>query len=185
MNSWFETHEGTWQRIWDTLGRGVADAKHPARRPTLATVSPQGLPEARTVVLRHADRTDATVSLHTDLFSDKIKSLRQTPHVALHVWDARQNLQIRLQAEVLIKSGPSTRALWDKIPEHAQQAYGGTPPPGVPIEEALAYVKQPDPTTFAVLDCAVMTIDAVHLGENHRRCSFSRARHWHGQWLSP
>ena len=185
MNSWFETHEGTWQRIWDTLGRGVADAKHPARRPTLATVSPQGLPEARTVVLRHADRTDATVSLHTDLFSDKIKSLRQTPHVALHVWDARQNLQIRLQAEVQIKSGPSTRALWDKIPDHAQQSYGVTPPPGVPIEEALAYVKQPDPATFAVIDCAVTTIDAVHLGENHRRCSFSRARHWHGQWLSP
>lgn len=185
MTEWFETANGIWTKVWNTLGRGVADAKHPARRPTFATVSPDGWPEARTVVLRSAAREEGIVTVHTDLYSDKIKSLRSNARAALHVWDEKQNLQIRLQAEVSIQSGAETRALWDKIPDHAQQSYGVTPPPGTSIETALDYVKEPDPETFAVLACKVMNIDAVHLGADHRRVSFSRNSHWVGQWLSP
>ena len=185
MSEWFETVEGILAKVWGTLGRGVADAKHPARRPTLATISPDGWPEARTVVLRSADRETGVVTLHTDLYSDKIKSLRAVPRAALHIWDAKQDLQIRLQTEVAIRSGAETRALWNKIPDHARQSYGVTPPPGTPIEAALDYLKEPDPETFAVLHCTVMVIDAVHLGADHRRVSYSRARHWQGQWLSP
>lgn len=185
MTDWFTTADGIWGRVWATLGRGVADAKHPARRPTFATVSPTGWPEARTVVLRNADRETAEVTVHTDLFSDKIKSLTQTPRAALHIWDAKADLQIRLQAEVTIISGAETRTLWDRIPDHAQQSYGVTPPPGTPIDTALDYIKKPDPATFAVLTCTVVHIDAVHLGADHRRIAFSRDRGWDGQWLSP
>ncbi len=185
MSDWFETTDGTLQRVWETLAQGVADAAHPARRPTFATISPTGWPEARTVVLRGVDPTAGAVAVHTDLYSDKIKSLRAAPLAALHIWDAAQDLQIRLQVKVTIQSGADVSALWDKIPDHAQQSYGVTPPPGAPIETALDYVKQPDPATFAVLTCAVMHIDAVYLGADHRRVSFSRVRHWQGQWLSP
>ena len=185
MSEWFETTEGILAKVWGTLGRGVADAKHPARRPTFATVSPDGWPEARTVVLRTANQEVGEVTVHTDLYSDKIKSLQASPRAALHIWDAKQDLQIRLQAEITISSGTETRALWDRIPDHAQQSYGVTPPPGRPIDDALDYVKSPDPATFAVLTCRLITIDAVHLGVDHRRVSFSRARHWQGQWLSP
>ena len=185
MNKWFETKEGILARVWKTLAAGVADAAHPARRPTFATVSRDGWPEARTVVLRTADKEGAEVSVHTDLYSDKVKSLQATPRAALHIWDAAQDLQIRLQAKVTIQSGPQVRDLWARIPDHAQQSYGVTPPPGVAINEALDYVKDPDPATFAILLCQVTDIDAVHLGIDHRRCSFSRVGHWQGQWLSP
>jgi hypothetical protein len=185
MSDWFETAEGTLKQAWDTLALGVADAAHPARRPTFATTSPSGWPEARTIVLRGVDPVAGTVTAHTDLYSDKIKSLQSSPRAALHIWDANQDLQIRLQTEVVIQSGDAVRTLWHKIPDHAQQSYGVTPPPGAPIETALDYVKQPDPATFAVLICTVVHIDAVHLGANHRRVSFSRDRHWQGQWLSP
>ena len=185
MSDWFETTEGTLKRVWDTLALGVADAAHPARRPTFATISPSGWPEARTVVLRGVDPTVGTVTVHTDLYSDKIKSLQASSRAALHIWDADQDLQIRVQTEVSIQSGDAVSALWHKIPDHAQQSYGVTPPPGAPIEMALDYVKQPDPVTFAVLTCTVVHIDAVHLGADHRRASFSRVRHWQGQWLSP
>ncbi len=185
MNDWFETADGTLQNVWDTLALGVADAKHAARRPTFATISPEGWPEARTVVLRAADRDLSQITVHTDLFSDKIKSLTETPRAALHIWDDTQDLQIRLQVEVSIQSGVQTRALWDKIPDHAQQSYGVTPSPGTQIETGLAYIKKPDPDTFAVLQCRVMHIDAVHLGSDHRRVSFSLNCNWQGQWLSP
>lgn len=185
MTDWFETHAGLLQMVWDTLGRGVADAQHPARLPTFATVSPAGWPQARTVVLRSVDAIAAEITLHTDITSDKIKSLQNAPRAALHIWDASQDLQIRLQAQVTIITGPKTRALWDKIPDHAQQSYGITPPPGTVIDTALDYVKDATPDSFAVLHCAVENIDVVHLGADHRRASFSRARHWQGQWLSP
>ena len=185
MSEWFETKEDTLAKVWETLRTGVADATHPARRPTFATVSDDGWPEARTVVLRTADAETADVTVHTDLYSDKIKSLRSASRAALLIWDMAQDLQIRLQTEVTIQSGPKTRDLWDKIPDHAQQSYGVTPPPGTPINDALDYIKDPDPATFAVLLCQVTHIDAVHLGKNHRRCSFSRVGHWQGQWLSP
>lgn len=185
MTDWFETLEGLHQRVWNTLDRGVAEAAHPARRPSLATVSPDGWPEARTVVLRTADMDKARITIHTDLYSDKIASLRAQPRAAFHIWDADQALQIRLQAQVTIQSGPDLLALWQCIPDHAQQSYGVIPPPGQPIKKALDYVKQPDPETFAVLHCDIAHIDAVHLGDDHRRAAFSRVSNWAGQWLSP
>jgi hypothetical protein len=185
MSNWFETAVGTWHNVWRTLASGVADAKHPARRPTFSTVSADGWPEARTVVLRTADPEAAEITVHTDLYSDKIKSLRASPRGAFHIWDDTQDLQIRLQVEVTIQSGEASRPLWAKIPDHAQQSYGVTPPPGTPIENALDYIKKLDPDTFAILKCRVMHIDAVHLGADHRRISFSRSTHWQGQWLSP
>ena len=185
MSEWFTTLDGMLARMWDTLSAGLGDAAHPARQPTLATVSTEGWPEARTVVLRGADKVASIVTIHTDLHSGKIASLRTTPRAALHIWDPEQALQIRLQAEVTIQSGPDLLPLWQSIPDHAQQSYGVTPPPGHPIATALDYVKQPDPATFAVLHCAVTHIDLVHLGVDHRRAGFSRDRHWAGQWLSP
>lgn len=185
MTDWFETTLGIWGQVWQTLARGVAEPQHPARRPTFSTVSPDGWPEARTVVLRSADAQTCDLTVHTDLFSDKINSLRANPRAALHVWDAGQDLQIRLQADVTITAGAETHALWGQIPDHMQQSYGIAPPPGTPIERALDYHKKPDPATFAVLSCRVAQVDVVHLGRDHRRVSYSRIGHWRGQWLSP
>ncbi|WP_341368513.1 pyridoxamine 5'-phosphate oxidase family protein [Yoonia sp. BS5-3] len=185
MTDWFETQSGLLDKMWTVLTQGVADAKHPARRPTFATVGGDGWPEARTLVLRSADRADAALTLHTDVNSGKMASLRSTPRAALHIWDATLDLQIRLQAEVTIETGASTRALWDQIPDHARQSYGVVPAPGTRLAQALDYVKKPGPHCFAVLHCALCTIDLVHLGAQHRRAGYSRARHWQGQWLSP
>ncbi|MFP3387127.1 pyridoxamine 5'-phosphate oxidase family protein, partial [Tritonibacter sp. SIMBA_163] len=54
--------------------RGVHDRHAPARHPTLATVSPAGMPQARTVVLRGADKQAATLTLYTDVHSDKVRA---------------------------------------------------------------------------------------------------------------
>ena len=185
MTDWFETLDGLHAKAWDLLGNGVRDASHPCRLPTISTISPDHWPEARTMVLRSADKAAGGLTLHTDLQSTKLASLRVNPRIALHVWDAETALQIRLQASVAITSGDLVRALWDEIPDHARQSYGVIPPPGTQITTALDYVKFPDPATFAVLDCRVMQIDLVHLGKDHRRATYSRSDDWAGQWLSP
>ena len=185
MSDWFETLPTLLDRVWQTLSRGVADANHPARLPTFATLSPDGWPEARTVVLRAADRTAGTLEIHTDLYSGKIDSLRRTPRAALHVWIPKQDLQIRIQAEVTIAQGEAVQATWQRVPDPSRQSYGVTPPPGTPIPDALDYEKSPDPASFAVLTCRAARIDAVHLGERHRRAAWSRDDDWRGCWLSP
>ena len=52
---------------WRHLQRGVADSRSPARYPTFATVAADGTPEARTVALRGASRSQSMLEVHTDI----------------------------------------------------------------------------------------------------------------------
>jgi pyridoxamine 5'-phosphate oxidase len=155
------------------------------RHPTLGTVSPDGWPEARTVVLRAADPVACTLDIHTDLRSAKVAALRHSPRAVLHIWDASAHMQSRIEVEVVILTGGQVAGIWARVPDLSRQSYGTTPAPGTPIADALAYEKIPDPASFAVLRCTVRAIDAVHLGSHHRRARFTLAEGWAGQWLAP
>lgn len=185
MSEWFETLGGLRAAMWEALDAGVRRADHPARYPTFATTTPDGWPEARTVVLRACDAVSGTVRMFTDIETSKIASLRASPRAAIHVWVPTQNLQIRLQVEVSILTGDAAESDWDSVPDHGRNSYGVTPAPGTPIPGALSYVKEPDQATFAVLQCRVVSADLVHLGADHRRARFSQDDDWVGQWLSP
>ncbi len=185
MSEWFETCDGLSKAAWEHIALGVADKTHPARHPTFSTVSTDGWPESRTVVLRAASAKEWTLEIHTDVHSDKVTSLRTNPRAALHVWVETARLQIRLQTFVEIRSGEEVADAWAKVPDPSRQAYGITPAPGSPIKGALDYAKSPDQSTFAVLSCAVHRMDLVHLGQVHRRARFTQARDWNGEWLAP
>ena len=185
MSEWFETTEGLHRKAWQLLSRGVADRRSAARHPTLATVAPDGWPQARTLVLRAADAALATLEVHTDKFSDKIVGLRDFPMAAIHVWDAKLRLQIRAQAEVFIISGVDADAAWASVPDPAREAYGTRPAPGTGIADALAYEKPGDRAAFAILHLRLRSLDLLHLGDDHRRAAYSRDRDWRGQWLAP
>ncbi len=182
---WARSLDSLYDQVWTRLIRGVHDRRAAARHPTLATVSSGGKPQARTVVLRAADRDQARLEIHTDRLSAKIGELGKNPMAEVHVWDARARLQIRLQAEVSIQTGPEVDAIWERVPEGSRLSYGGNPAPGQPIKDALAYQKAPERTRFAVLGLAVLTMDILHLGPDHRRASFCKNDGWKGQWLAP
>ena len=171
--------------VWLRLTRGVHDRHAPARHPTLATVTPDGKPQARTVVLRAADKLAGTLDIHTDLRSAKVGDLRVTPFAALHVWDTSAHLQLRLEAHVTILTGPDVATIWEGVPLVSRLSYGSTPAPGQPIAQALDYTKVSDAGSFVVLRLQISTVDAVHLGANHRRARFDRHNEWAGTWLAP
>lgn len=183
--AWAQSLDTLLDQVWTRLSRGVQDRHAPARHLTLATVTAQGQPQARTVVLRAANKAEGSLRVYTDLHSAKVAELRVTPFAALHVWDSSAHLQTRIAASVTILTGPDVAALWDKVPEHARTAYGSTPPPGTPVPGALDYTKTPDAASFAVLHLTIDSIDVVHLGPEHRRAEFRRADGWAGQWLAP
>lgn len=185
MTDWHTTLLGLHARAWDILTRGPADRHAPARHIALATTAPDGTPELRTVVLRAADRTTATLDIHTDLRSAKVAALRHTPTAQTLVWDPRARLQIRATGTAIILTGEDAAPLWARVPEASRPAYGATPPPGTPIPEALAYTHTDGAAAFAVIRLTLTTLDLLHLGDSHRRARFDRADDWRGQWLSP
>ncbi len=185
LHPWAADLAELYAQVWIRLVRGVRDRRAPTRHPTLATVTPEGKPQARTVVLRAADKGTGILDIHTDLQSSKVAGLRATPYAALHVWDAAARLQMRLEATVTILTGPDAAAIWAAVPDASRLSYGSQPAPGNPIAQALGYTKQPDPVSFAVLRLTVQTIDALHLGLHHRRARFDRHANWTGVWLSP
>lgn len=163
----------------------MGDRHAPARHPTLATVTPDGRPRARTVVLRRADASAGTLDVHTDLESPKVAELRATPFAALHVWDGSAHLQIRAEVEVMIASGQEVADIWAGVPQTSRSSYGGTPGPGISIADSLDYAKHSDPNRFAVLQLHILTLDILHLGPVHRRARFERHSAWQGEWLAP
>jgi pyridoxamine 5'-phosphate oxidase len=182
---WASDLAGLHAEVWQRLTRGIHDRHAPARHPTLATVSPDGRPQARTVVLRAVDKAAGTLDIHTDLRSPKVADLRAAPFAALHVWDASAHLQLRLEAQVTLLTGQDVAAIWDRVPDASRGAYGSKPAPGQPIAEALDYTKAADPGCFAVLRLEILMVDALHLGPNHRRARFDRDTGWEGVWLAP
>lgn len=170
---------------WQQMRRGVADARSPARYPTFATVSPMGVPEARTVALRRANEPDGIVEVHTDIVTTKIKALRHCPMAALNMWLPKARLQIRLTTSVTILTGAIVDGEWDRVPLVSRVSYGTAPDPGTPIKDVFAYEKPPVRERFAVLRCVIDHIDLVHLGERHRRAAYVRADNWQGAWLAP
>ena len=183
--AWAETLDGLHAQVWTRLTRGVHDRHAAARHPTLATVSADGMPRARTVVLRRVDRETSSLDLHTDLHSAKVAELRANPLAALHVWDASAHLQMRLETRASILSGETVAAIWERVPEASRASYGGLPHPGHPIADALDYTRTSDPAAFVVLRLQVQAMDVLHLGKSHRRARFESRDNWAGQWLAP
>ena len=174
-------HDAAWQH----LRQGVADDKSPARYPTFATVSADGLPEARTVALRSASQSEAKLEVHTDIATPKVQALRVHPKAAFHIWLPTANLQIRLTTSVEILTGDAVETEWAKVPPISRISYGTEPEPGTPIRDVFNYEKPPNSARFAVLQCWVDHIDLVELAERHRRAEFKRSDDWRGAWLAP
>lgn len=170
---------------WQHLSRGVADSKSPARYPTFVTVSPEGVPEARTVALRGASQSAATVEVHTDIETDKITALRANPLAAIHIWMPRADVQIRLTGRVQILTGAAVETAWAKVPVGSRVSYGTMPFPGTPIDHVYAYEKPAERDRFAVLRCHLARMDLVHLDKRHRRAVFESHDGWQGTWVAP
>jgi pyridoxamine 5'-phosphate oxidase len=185
LHGWAADLEQLHAQVWERLVCGVHDRCAAARHPTLATVAPDGLPEARTVVLRAANATAAGLDVYTDVRSAKVTSLRANPRAVLHVWDTSAHLQLRIEVTAEILTGNAVADTWARVSETSRQSYGATPAPGQPIMDAFDYVNHADPHSFALLRFSVQAIDALHLGRHHRRARFECSSGWAGQWLVP
>ena len=77
----YDDLDGSCAHAWALLARGVKDRRSPFHTPGLATVSPEELPEIRTVVLRGCDPQTRNLRFHTDTRSAKIADMQKQPQV--------------------------------------------------------------------------------------------------------
>lgn len=181
-------------QIWKELVRATRDRHHVWRTPVLATTTPDGMPNARTVVLRKAskDEGNGVLEIYTDRRSPKVAELNEQPAACLVFWSSRLKWQLRLRVQVSIQTdGPYVESLWQTVKQsRAAGDYLGFLQPGepvsVPLTETLANTTATDDEPenyFAVLTAQVVEIDWLELGlGQHRRARFTSDR-W--QWVKP
>jgi len=172
------------------LARAVADRRSAFHTPTLATVGPDGAPEARTLVLRGFDAEARAVRLHSDARSGKVAALAREPRAQLHLYDAGAKLQLRLSGRATVHLGDDVAdAAWGGSRDFSRMCYAVEPAPGTPVEAPPAAPRDAEGgrANFAVILLRFDLLESLELAaEGHRRARFD----WcggapHATWLVP
>lgn len=158
-------------RIWQELQRATVDRHHEWRTPVLASVDADGLPQARTVVLRRADADTRTLTCFTDARSPKCTDLQTRPQAALVFWSQRLGWQLRVRAQATVHTdGPAVQAAWERVRQSAAASdYLMPRAPGAPLDEAPSAAVS-DQHHLAIVRLQVSGIDWLELHrDGHRR----------------
>ena len=190
MKIHLQTPEEIRPQIWKELARASLDLHHEWRTPVLACVDANGLPDARTVVLRQVDAVAGQLTFYTDSRSPKVAQLMTQASAMLVFWSARLSWQLRVRVACsVITSGLEVEALWQKVQQSAAAGdYLSPLPPGavLPLGGAAdaETVNAPAPAhSFAMLRAQALQMDWLELSrDGHRRARLS-ASTW--KWLTP
>lgn len=187
-------------QIWQLLSRGAVDRRSPLHTPTVASITPDGRPDARVMVLRKAEQTPARLRFHTDARSPKCAAL-DGQHVTVLGYDAPHAIQLRIHGYGVVQTqGHEADAAWAASSLFARRCYLAQDPPGTslaaPGSNLPPEIEGQQPTeaqitparpNFALLIVRVLSIDWLHLANTgHRRARFTRsAADWSAEWLAP
>jgi len=182
---------------WAELTLAAHDGESQFRHAQLATVGPQGWPQSRTVILRHADAGRRETGFHTDRRSAKAAELASQTAVALAAYDRPRGLQLRLwgQADLHVDDA-AAQAAWAALHPPLRTPYRAIHAPGKPLDApeagdpADAALNPADPDSgyenFAFVVIRVARLEWLQLRPTgHRRARFEWNTRWEGNWLAP
>ncbi len=149
------------------LERSVQDRKGDLRNVQLATVSPDGRPGLRTLVLRGFERFPACAEMHTDARADKVRDIAHAGQVSFLAWSAADHLQLRFEGSATMRRGDDfARARWDALPAAARKPYGLRAASGAPIADPADQPHLPPEEQFqqfTVILVALASVDVLRL----------------------
>jgi len=170
-------------RLWRELQRAPHDRHHEWRTPVLATQGIDGRgPQARTVVLRHADAQFWSLRVYTDARSPKCSELAAQPLAQLTFWSKRLNWQLRVAAMATVEfEGKQVETAWERVKQSPAAAdYLSAYPPGQ-IQHSIRpevehFGSAPREHHLAILNFKVSSIDWLALSKDgHRRARLTPA----------
>ena len=149
------------------LEQALHDRGSDLRNVQLATLSPEGRPGLRTLVLRRFERLPARAELQSDARAAKVREIAYSGRVAILAWSAADRLQLRLDGFArLHRSDDLARARWEDLSPNARRAYGLASHPGQPVVapgEAGHLPPDQQFEQFAVISVALTTVDVLRL----------------------
>ncbi|BAU93227.1 pyridoxamine 5'-phosphate oxidase-like FMN-binding protein [Methylorubrum populi] len=195
LPSFYDDLDGFRAEGWRCLTEGVENRRSPFHTPALATVDAGGRPRLRTVVLRAADAATGAVRFHCDRRSDKAREIAGSGLAALHVYDPRAKLQLRLEGRARPHHDDAVAdAAWAAALAMSRVCYGVEPAPGTALPTGDAYaLPDEDPEArlgrenFCAVVLTVERIDLLYLDRRgHRRAVFSgEGGGWQRTWVAP
>lgn len=159
--------------IWLELQHAAGDREHEWRTPVLAGVDADGLPQARTVVLRRCDPVANALVVYTDGRSPKVGELLARPDAVLVFWSRRLSWQLRAKVSVQVfTAGEAVEDAWNQVSTTAAAAdYLAPAAPGSDFETHSS--GRSADHHLAVLLARVQSFDWLALTrEGHRRVRF-------------
>lgn len=195
LPSFYDDLDGFRAEGWRRLADGVGHRHSPFHTPSLATVDAAGRPRLRTVVLRAAEAGAGALRFHCDRRSDKAREIAENGLAALHVYDGRAKLQLRVEGRAHLHHDDGLAdAAWAAALTMSRVCYGVEPAPGTALAAGDAYAmpdEDPDARLGRENFCAVVftaeRLDLLFLDRRgHRRAVFSReGEGWAGTWVAP
>jgi pyridoxine/pyridoxamine 5'-phosphate oxidase len=178
-------------RLWQELARAPHDRHHEWRTPVLATQGiDQSGPQARTVVLRHADASLWALRAYTDSRSPKCAELVAQPLAQLTFWSKRLNWQLRVSALATVEfGGEQVETAWERVKQSRACAdYLSAFPPGHVQSSAKASEENTNDALpghhLAILNFKISSMDWLALSKDgHRRARLTPSGEL--EWLVP
>lgn len=171
--------------------------------PVVATLTGNGIPSQRVMVLRAFDRASATLRFHTDARAAKVDQVGDASPVSILAYDPGAKRQFRLTGTARIETAtPAADEAWAEATLFAKRCYLADPAPGTVSKGPVSGLPEdiegrkpdddaevaPGRANFALLLAEIDTIEFLHLAHTgHRRTLFRRSAdgQWQGQWLVP
>jgi hypothetical protein len=168
---------------WSLLTAGAASRNEAFHTPAVGTISLDGTPSVRTVVLRGADADGWRVRFHTDARAAKVPEIEANPAVEIHAYDAGRKIQVRLACRASVhKSDGVAEDAWRASPLGCREIYRIQPTSGRPlaspheVSEEREGGEDAGRDNFCVVDCEVEALEFLYLAaKGHRRARFAWA----------
>jgi pyridoxine/pyridoxamine 5'-phosphate oxidase len=120
---------------WARLTRGARDRRATSHLVQVATVTPEGAPSLRTVVLRHADCASRELRFHTDQRAPKLVDLAREPRIAVLAYDEAARVQLRCDGRAALHRGDDLAATaWAEARASSRRCYASAQAPGQPLD---------------------------------------------------
>ena len=170
--------------IWRELELANTDRQHQWRTPVLASIDTNGLPQARTVVLRKVCHHTQTLQFFSDARSPKVAQLRASGQIQLVFWSSELKWQLRVSAQARVEtSGAGVDKAWQGIKlGPARQDYLSQFAPGDALPDTATTALDESPH-LAIISAEVTHMDWLSLSsEGHQRAEISATA---VRWLTP
>jgi pyridoxine/pyridoxamine 5'-phosphate oxidase len=192
----------TLERILPLLERGITDSHNPFHTATLATVAPNGEPEARTVVFRRLLQEPLALICHIDIRSPKAEEIRLDQRVSWLFYNPAEKLQLRFRTRAFLHTDDAlAEEQWQSSALFSRRSYCGAAPTTAvdePSSGLPANLEDRRPTeaetselgrkNFGVVRSVIGELDVYELnahGHRRRLFVFAETGEIETEWLTP